>query len=96
MKENNINQVAMDIEETEICDVTERKGIFARMKAKVEDFGEKHPKVVKTVKGALIGTAVVGAYVLGKAATADSMEEVEIEFDEIPAEDVDFVEITEE
>lgn len=97
MKENNINQVTMD-EAVEVnFEETERKGIIARAKEKVQDFGEKHPKVVKTIKGVGIVVLAVGAYALGKAAVTVDTEETcdEPEF-EGPVEDVDFVEVTEE
>lgn len=98
MKENNINQVAMEIEETEILEVTERKGIFARAKDKATGFGEKHPKVVKAVKGVGIGLLAVGAFALGKACAGEdeTMEIIDVDVDFMPNEDVVSIETTEE
>lgn len=98
MKENNINQVTMDIEETVVEKLVERKGIIARAKGKAKEFGEKHPKIVKIGKGVGIGCLALGAYALGKAASGGmtSEETDEVDAESLPVVELDFDEITEE
>ena len=98
MKENNINQVAMDIEENEVVEVTERKGIITRAKEKVQDFGEKHPTIVKIGKAAVGIVLIGGAFVAGKAYATSETEKTdeEVEFEALPVVDVALIETTEE
>ena len=95
MKENNINQVTMEIEDVEVIEETERKGIIARAKDKVKDFGEKHPKIVKIGKGVGIAGLAIGAYALGKNSNAVASEDIGDEID-MEIVDVEFIENTEE
>ena len=98
MKENNINQVAMDIEENEVLEMTERKGMFARAKDKVQGFAENHPVIVKIGKVVVGGALIVGAYALGKASNAKEDEENDdsVEFMDMMLEDVEPIETAEE